>query len=200
MADFLSLGVTFIVAGAGAYLGSYLKKKGENLATHEDIDKLVIQMSAVTKATKEIETQISDIAWSRQRRWEVTKDTLFELVKALGDVMEALTQLDSTIRTVEWMKNEGNEPVSQAEALDYWVRASSAFSRASLLSELVSGPEVRAALNMLNVQIRILVGDMFKGNLETFRDSLVKLVGHQTLFLNAVRKELGIEVGQPEIR
>ena len=200
MADFLSLGVTFIVAGAGAYLGSYLKKKGENLATHEDIDKLVIQMSAVTKATKEIETQISDIAWSRQRRWEVTKDTLFELVKALGDVMEALTQLDSTFRTVEWMKNEGNEPVSQAEALDYWVRASSAFSRASLLSELVSGPEVRAALNMLNVQIRILVGDMFKGNLETFRDSLVKLVGHQTLFLNAVRKELGIEVGQPEIR
>jgi hypothetical protein len=32
---------TALGAGAGAYLGSYLKKKGENLATHEDIDKLL---------------------------------------------------------------------------------------------------------------------------------------------------------------
>jgi hypothetical protein len=28
---------TFVAGGAGAYVGSYLKRKGENLATHEDI-------------------------------------------------------------------------------------------------------------------------------------------------------------------
>jgi hypothetical protein len=44
--------VTLICAAAGAYLGSYLKKKGENLATKEDIAEL-------TRATKEIEAKIS---------------------------------------------------------------------------------------------------------------------------------------------
>ena len=39
---------TLVAAGLGAYLGSYLKKKGENLATHEDLDKLTAQVSAVT--------------------------------------------------------------------------------------------------------------------------------------------------------
>ena len=46
-------------AGAGAFIGSYLKKKGENLATHEDINKLVDQVKSVTQATKEIEAKIS---------------------------------------------------------------------------------------------------------------------------------------------
>ncbi|HVW10944.1 MAG TPA: hypothetical protein VHC90_20295 [Bryobacteraceae bacterium] len=41
---------TFVTAGIGAYLASYFKKKGENLATHEDIGKLVDQMKAVTHA------------------------------------------------------------------------------------------------------------------------------------------------------
>jgi len=59
----------------GCILGSYLKKKGENLATHEDIDKLVDQVQAVTKATKEIETKISSDLWDRQKQWDV--ETLF---------------------------------------------------------------------------------------------------------------------------
>jgi hypothetical protein len=48
MADLLTVVITFAVAGAGAYLGSYLKKKGENLATHEDIHELVEHVAAVT--------------------------------------------------------------------------------------------------------------------------------------------------------
>ena len=49
MVTFVVTVVSFLSSGAGAYLGSYLKKKGENLATHEDIDKLVDQVSAVTR-------------------------------------------------------------------------------------------------------------------------------------------------------
>jgi predicted alpha/beta-fold hydrolase len=57
----------------GSYLGAYFKKKGENLATHEDIDKLVEQVGAVTKTTKEIEAKISDEVWDRQRKRELIK-------------------------------------------------------------------------------------------------------------------------------
>jgi len=49
---------TLVSAGIGAYLGAYLKKKGENLATHEDIGKLLDQVRAVTTITKEIEAKI----------------------------------------------------------------------------------------------------------------------------------------------
>ena len=55
----LSLVLTFVVARLGACLGAYLKKKGENVATREDIDGLVEQVSAVTRTTKAIEAQIS---------------------------------------------------------------------------------------------------------------------------------------------
>jgi hypothetical protein len=41
--------IPFVTAGVGAYLGAYLKKKGENLATHEDIENTVAQVGAVPK-------------------------------------------------------------------------------------------------------------------------------------------------------
>ena len=40
--------ILFLLPATGAFFGSDLKKKGENLATHEDIDKLVKQVSAIT--------------------------------------------------------------------------------------------------------------------------------------------------------
>src|SRR6266581_3333324 len=33
----------FVTAGLGSYFGAYLKRKGENLATHEDMNRLVEQ-------------------------------------------------------------------------------------------------------------------------------------------------------------
>ena len=50
---------TLISAFVGSWLAGYLRKKGENLATHEDINKLVESVSAVTKVMKEIESKIS---------------------------------------------------------------------------------------------------------------------------------------------
>ena len=61
---YAAIGVTtFLAGGAGAYVGSYLKKKGENLATREDISALVAQVATVTKTTKEIEAAISCDLW-----------------------------------------------------------------------------------------------------------------------------------------
>lgn len=70
----------------GAYLGSYLKKKGENLARREDIEGLVEQVSAVTKATKEIEAKISSNVWDRQKQWELKRDLLLDAVKRMDEL------------------------------------------------------------------------------------------------------------------
>ncbi len=41
-------------AGIGAYFGSYLREKGKNVATHEDIDKIVEELRKTTKAAEDI--------------------------------------------------------------------------------------------------------------------------------------------------
>jgi hypothetical protein len=78
--------LTGFVAGLGAYYGSYLKKKGENTATHEDIEKLVDQVTAVTHATKEIEARISNEVWDRQRQWELKKELLMKALANLANL------------------------------------------------------------------------------------------------------------------
>ena len=83
---------TALGAGVGAYIGSYLKKKGENLATHEDIDKLLIQVSAVTNATKAIEAKISGELWQRQKQWELRRDVIFEALKQVTEAQAGLSR------------------------------------------------------------------------------------------------------------
>jgi hypothetical protein len=73
-----------LASAFGGYLGSYLKKKGENLATHEDLEKLVHQMAATTEATKAIEARISDEMWNRQRHWEMKKEIFLVAIRTIA--------------------------------------------------------------------------------------------------------------------
>jgi hypothetical protein len=88
--DLASLVITAVIAGGGAYLGSYLKKKGENWATKEDLKQLVDQMSAVTHATKTIEARISTDIWYTQRMWELRKEALFQMLNEISNVYALL--------------------------------------------------------------------------------------------------------------
>jgi hypothetical protein len=84
------------VAGwLGGYMGAYVKKKGENRAIHEDLKQVVEQMKAVTQATKEIESKISNDVWDRQKQWELKREVLFEAAKRLSDVDSALLSLQT---------------------------------------------------------------------------------------------------------
>jgi hypothetical protein len=76
--------VTFI-----AFFKGYGSKKGENLATHEDIQKLVDQVRAVTKATEEIKASISTEAWTRQLR----KEACYDMLRQIPTMSEALALL-----------------------------------------------------------------------------------------------------------
>jgi hypothetical protein len=92
-ASWLSYVGLFLLPLAGAYFGAYLKRKGENLATHEDLDKLVAQVAAVTETTENIKAAISDDMWDRQKQWEMRRDIVFEVIRALGQLDNALPEL-----------------------------------------------------------------------------------------------------------
>jgi DNA invertase Pin-like site-specific DNA recombinase len=77
-------------AGVGAYFGAFLKRKGENVATHEDLEKLVDQVRATTAATEAIRTELSGKPWETQERWRVKKDVYARLIKGIQDGARAL--------------------------------------------------------------------------------------------------------------
>jgi hypothetical protein len=89
---------TLLSAFVGSFLAAYLSEKGKNLATREDVDNLVEQMSMVTKATKEIEARISGDLWDRQKRWELKREILFDAIRRLADLEEGLIALDSVVQ------------------------------------------------------------------------------------------------------
>jgi hypothetical protein len=98
----LDLIITATVSGFAAYLGSYLKKKGENLATHEDVDKLVEQISVVTTTAKQIEAKISNEMWRRERKSDLQLKTI-ESLNVLTTKFIQCRIADSAYRPdVEW--------------------------------------------------------------------------------------------------
>jgi hypothetical protein len=129
--------ITVMCAGAGAYFGAYLKKKGENLATHEDLDKLVRQMEATTEATKAIEARISIDVWSQQQRWDVQKTALLESLKELATAETFLFRLVHTFSQTKDHR-EGWEELRK-EANEKYADAINNFSRTQLAMEIVCG-------------------------------------------------------------
>lgn len=160
--------VPFLSAGAGAYLGSYLRKKGENLAIHEDIGKLVDQVRAVTTTTKEIEAKISSDVWDRQKRWELRRDAVIDALQKMGAIEEALWKL----RNVNVAASKDNDPASFSEhrfkALENFNAARDQLDRSCLTIGLVCGENLRDELLVLSKYANNLAKDTHEGQPDAF--------------------------------
>lgn len=66
----------------GGFLKSYMGKKGENLATKEDLQDLVNQVAKVTRAQEEIKQQIT----GEYRLWERRREFAYDVMKVTGVV------------------------------------------------------------------------------------------------------------------
>jgi hypothetical protein len=139
--DFTSMVITAAIAGGGAFLGSYLKKKGENLATKEDIEDLRKQTATLTQTTEGIKARISIDLWSRQQRWDVQKSALLDTLKELAS-SEAL--LFAAVYTFQVTKgSESPEAKEQRkDANEQYFAAIRAFWRTKLAMEIVCGKEI----------------------------------------------------------
>lgn len=155
--ELVAWGLTILVSAfVGSYLAGYLKKKGENLATHEDVAKLVAQMAAVRQATKEIEATISNDVWERQKKWEVKRDALFRTVRELGNVEYALAMLEATFITGLNAQAIGLKVLkTDKEAVELWNSALLSFNRASILATLLCGEDVGSAVEAMRKSMRI---------------------------------------------
>ena len=190
--DALLAGVLALIGGwGGAYLGAYIRKKGENLATHEDIGKLVDQVRAVTQTTKEIEAKISSDVWNQQKRWEMKREVLFDAAKSIVELGDGLVSLDSLLRMDDpdgdqWVK-------ARHTAIVGWNDTLKRFEGVRILVAVVCSRETILELDNFGLFVSNLGAKLVKKDARVYRESGEEL-GRRVLRTRfAIRKELGVD-------
>jgi hypothetical protein len=87
--SYLALVITSVIAGAiGAFLGAYLKRRGENLATKADFDSLMGQLREQTREVEAIKSEIAQAGWVHQRRWDLKRELYWQLLEMLEELKQ----------------------------------------------------------------------------------------------------------------
>jgi hypothetical protein len=194
--DFIMWAVAALLGFGGSFLGSYFKTKGENLATHEDIGKLLDQVSAVTTTTKEIEAKISNEVWDRQKHWELRRDAVFDVLKSMGHVEDALTTFHSICKTDEVSSNEPSPERIEKRTMAFknFNDAANDLDRAGLMVGLVCGDGLRHQLLDLGLFTRDMADTINRGHPGIFNESIHKFVSKSKAIVKEMRAALRIEI------
>lgn len=179
----------------GGFLKSYLGKKGENLATHEDIDKLLDQVKAVTKATKDIEAKISNEVWDRQKRWELKREVLFDATKRVSDLRAKLDDLKHTARLIaeDPSEDKAAQLKRSINAMDAFLDALAHFDETLLLINIACDPQTRRTFELYGAIVRSISTEVTEGNIETKWTSMKELTGRHEAVIESIRQELGTQ-------
>lgn len=135
------------------FFGSYAAKKGENLATKEDI-------AQITQVQEEIKAQISDDVWDRQEQWKLKRDVVIDLIRAMADVDRLMTDFSvafsspSGILTEEAKEHLKNKRI---ESYKKERRCTSEYLRALTVADLaIHGKLSRASSSYFQFASRVL--------------------------------------------
>jgi hypothetical protein len=183
---------TLLGAFAGSYLGAYMKKKGENLATHEDIDMLLTQVRAVTSATKEIEAKISSDVWDRQKRWEVKRDVLFQAAKEVGALKDALVRLAAAYRTdlENNLKEDTGRTTKRLKYGQEWINACNSLDSTMILIGFICGEEALRRVGQFSLLVRGIGTKITEWDAPTIQTATADFGSAMTSITGFLRKEL----------
>lgn len=198
-AVFVYIVLSLVLGGLAGYLTGYGKKKGENLATKEDMKDVLEQVSQVTATTKKIEAEITSDVWNRQKHWELRRDVLFEATKRLAELDDALLARDAVMQMVEKDRTNKKEVDVDAEWAEQtatrtarWGKASVAFEETRLLVGIVCGNETKHAFDELVLLTNDIAAGIIGKNTQIYTKSQAEL-GHKLIAVRlAIRKELGV--------
>lgn len=192
--------LTLIVGVLVGYLTGYAKKKGENLATHEDIGKLTEQVAAVTRTAKEIEAQITSGLWDRQKRWELKREVLFEATQRVAEAEFALLMLDSVLQVEVDRQNKVDAGLLQ-ESNKYllrWNSAWAALDESRLFVDNVCGQGTKSAFNEFGKLAKATATAISKKDKDAYLKALPDMTAKRIAVGAEIRKELGIDaLNQP---
>jgi hypothetical protein len=188
----LALWLLISIAGSlfGGYLAGYLRKKGENLATHEDFQKILRQLNETTRATKSIEAKVSDESWEKQRRWEMKRDALRDVLQAYQGTENALVEL---IRIIS-RSSDDNPSIASVpfrEALRHWQHKIDDFGGRRTFALIFCNRDTNEALLDMQRQLTsaaVKLADGASGGLEELAPELHGAIAKA---LACARREIG---------
>jgi hypothetical protein len=186
---------TVLCAGIGAYIGAYLKKSGENLATHDDFERVLAELKLQTQATKEIEAKISDDVWDRQKKWEIKKEALFDATRGLVDFNNALMK----IRSIEDAKKthpdipENVWLLQETEVLKAASEAAYSLQKITLLLSVTVGAEVLTAFGKTNNLLQDISTNISRHDFEGARALIDPMRKSMSELIAKIRSELGVD-------
>jgi len=191
MENVLSLLTGLFIGAIGAYFSGYSKKKGENLATKEDIQDLTAQTALLTQTAKEIEAKISNEMWDRQKHWELKKDAVLAVMSALGKADDALHLYSTAIEAERKAKNPSEFGLAKMAAESVWYRTQEDFEMKRAMSVIVCEKEMNDTLMDIMQQLRSGVLRMVKGD-AVYSDLSPALKPALQKSFACARSELGI--------
>lgn len=194
--NLIALGFAAIAGGFfGWFLKPYLGKKGQDLATREDMDKVLGEVRALTTTTKGIEGKISGEVWDRQKRWELKRDVLFEAVKKSAAVHQALMKVHALYQADKTAiaRGEPERAGEQIKAGGVLLEATAELDDTYLLVSLVSGGETRKALGEFIPLARDIGMKLTERQPDALQESRGEVSKKLAAVTAAVRKELEID-------
>ena len=164
--------VTFVGAGIGSYFGGYLKIKGENLAQKEDVTDIKNQVAAVTQTTKRIEAEISGELWDKQKRWELTRDTLCDVIKKVSIAQDTLPKFFSAFR----LHQEGEIPKGLLlDPAQQWSIALAELASSVAVVSVVCDDYIHEKIIRFSALLHNIGSEIASGRLEAYDANLVTL-------------------------
>jgi hypothetical protein len=173
------------------FIGSYAAKKGENLATKEDIAQL-------TKIAEGIKAKISDEVWDRQKQWEMRRDVVFEVMRALGELQNALLNLSHIYSIPAPERDDLRAKVLEErdEARKRWDLCNGKIDGMGFLVDMVVGRELGKSLLECVIEMASVADKVLDGDTKVFmssRESISQKVG---AINTSARKELKLEIAE----
>lgn len=90
---------------------AYEQEKGKRLATHEDIEDVLKEVQAVTEKTETIKAQIGGDLWLRQTVWNHKREAYANVVKSSHALQNSINRLRSTkMILIQTQKDDRPEP------------------------------------------------------------------------------------------
>lgn len=180
------------------YLKGYSEQVGQIRAMKKNFDNLVNQTKELTTITDKIKAEISDEAWDRQRQWELRRDLVIDVIRALGELDKSLIDLHSAYSRPKTDCPEFNAEtkIKRKEARDYWDLCHAKYYRAMFLTDLVSGRELIKKLSEYFHQISSIAFQILDENVSYFSssDTRKKLAELEKVTIEEARKDLNFKI------
>jgi hypothetical protein len=201
----ISAAINVLVLVFAAFFKAYGTKKGENLATKEDLQDVLDQVKAVTRTTEEIKTELSEKTWSKQRHWDMKRDAALDVMKIFGEMEQILNNVfhignpETIARSKQSVVLANDHIQDYRNALDQYLAAIRKFWQASDTIALVFSTEVSKHMDAVQnalARLAALLGDDSPSGPAAKAAQRDALRREEKLVTEALRKELGIQISE----